>query len=64
MNVFIFFLALITNTGELQIATKVVDACPDKETFVAQMEELKSTGKIKEWDANCVAVPTAPGQSI
>jgi hypothetical protein len=64
MNIFIFILAVITSSGELSLITTQVDQCPEKEAFVAEMEALKEKGEIIEWDANCVSLPAAKGQSI
>ena len=64
MNVFIFVLAIITSSGDLTLITNQVTQCPEKDAFVAEMEELKSKGEIKEWDANCVMLPAANGQEV
>jgi len=62
-STFILIIALIMPNGELSLASDQVEACPAKETLAAYMEDLKSTGQIKEWDANCVEVP-AQGMNI
>ena len=64
MNTFIFVLAIITNSGELSLHSEQVAACPDKQTFVTQMEAMKEKGEFKDWNATCITVPAVKGQDV
>jgi hypothetical protein len=64
MKTILFVLAIITPTGELQMDTQEVKACPDKGAFFAAMEAMKEKGEIIDWNANCIEVPLTPGQGV
>ena len=51
---FAFIIALVTSDGQLEMKGNYVETCPDKESFVQVMEDLKAKGELKDWDAICV----------
>lgn len=62
MNTFVFVLALITNSGELDLSSVTVKACPDKTAFSSFMEAEKTKGEFKDWNATCISLK--PSQNI
>lgn len=57
IKAFIFIVAIVTNEGELQMRGIEVEACPEKESFQANMDEMQKQGKLKEWNAICYELP-------
>lgn len=56
LKAFIFVLSIVTNDGELQMKAFNVEACPDKAGFSTAMDNLKSKGEMKEWNAICIPI--------
>lgn len=54
LSKFIFVMSIITNEGDLNMKAFDVDQCPDKTTFSAEMNKMKSEGQFINWQAICV----------
>lgn len=52
--IFVFVIALVTNSGEMEMKGYYVNECPDNATFTASMEERRTQGEFKDWHALCV----------
>lgn len=63
IKAFLFIISIVT--AEDQLVTRVieVESCPAKEEFTAGMEDLKSQGKLKQWQAYCYKLPSS-GQGV
>lgn len=59
MSMFILILAIVTTSGELQMHTEKVKACPDEVAFVETLQKMKADGEIKDWNAQCLTIPLA-----
>ena len=52
--IFVFVIALVTNSGQMEMQGYYMDKCPDKEQFSATMNERLTKGEFKDWHALCV----------
>jgi hypothetical protein len=50
---FVFILAILLPSGELEVGSRVLDKCPDKALFTAQMETKRIHGEILNWRGRC-----------
>lgn len=50
---FILVLSVLLPSGEIQVDSKVVDSCPEKTLFTAQMENKRIHKEILNWNAMC-----------
>lgn len=53
MIVFVFILAIITPSGEVKVDSSILNECPEKTLFTAQMEDKRIHKQILNWQARC-----------
>lgn len=54
MKVAILILAILSNEGELQLHSKELAACPEKEALTETLDKKKEAGEFIEWNALCL----------
>jgi hypothetical protein len=54
LSKFIFVMSIITNEGDLSMKAYDIDQCPDKPTFAAEMNKMKTDGQLINWQAICI----------
>ena len=50
---FVFILAILLPSGELEVGSRIIDKCPDKILFTAQMEDKRIHREILDWRGMC-----------
>lgn len=53
---FIFIIAIVLPTGEVQVKHTFVPKCPTQEEVVAVMKPMKDRGEIIAWGGNCTSM--------
>lgn len=53
---FVFILAVILPTGEIKVDSQILDKCPEKILFTAQMEDKRIHREISDWEARCYRI--------
>jgi len=53
---FIFILAVILPNGEVKVDSSILDQCPEKTLFTAQMEDKRIHRDILDWQARCYRI--------
>jgi hypothetical protein len=54
MKSFLLIIVLLTKSGEFQMSTSFVDACPEKKVVVSALDKMIADDKIIGWTARCV----------
>jgi hypothetical protein len=54
MKSFLLIIVLLTKSGEFQMSTEFVDACPEKEVVVGTLDKMIADDKIIGWTARCL----------
>lgn len=53
---FILILAVIMPSGEIRVDSSVLDECPEKTLFTAQMETKRIHKEVIDWEARCYRI--------
>ena len=53
---FICILAVILPNGEVKVDSSILDQCPEKTLFTAQMEDKRIHRDILDWQARCYRI--------
>ena len=53
---FVFILAVIMPSGEIRVDSSIMDECPEKVLFTAQMEDKRIHREITDWQARCYRI--------
>lgn len=53
---FVFILAVILPSGEIRVDSSVVNECPEKVLFTAQMETKRIYKEVIDWEARCYRI--------
>jgi hypothetical protein len=53
---FVFILAVILPNGEVKVDSSILDQCPEKTLFTAQMEDKRIHREIVNWQARCYRI--------
>lgn len=57
----VFVIAIVNNSGQMEMQGYYVEKCPDKAEFSQHMNDLMQKGELKDWHAVCID-PPKPGQ--
>lgn len=50
---YLFIIAIVLPTGEVQVNHTIVPECPTQEQVIAVMKPMKDAGDIIAWGGNC-----------
>lgn len=53
---YLFILAVILPSGEVKVDSSILDECPEKTLFTAQMEDKRIHRDILDWGARCYRI--------
>jgi len=53
---YLFILAIINVDGSVKVDSSILDECPEKTLFTAQMEDKRIHRDILDWGARCYRI--------
>jgi hypothetical protein len=65
MKFFVLFIAILTNSGELEVSHDIVEECPENNGyFEAAMDLKKVHGEFLSWSAACFYLDMNPSNRL